>query len=348
MSLRLLTRDLSADSYVLAGWDLAICIALFFQGVLCAQFAHYINLSKRDTIGLKFLVAGLALMTAVRCCECLATMWLQNVTLFVNVEAALQLWRHWVPDADIMLEATGAVYVQIFFCRRLWASILCIALSAQHSSNIQAISRNAYIVIICLIFFALGFVSSAIATWFVFAGAITTTAAWVSLHFGIALCADFLLTGSTVFYLLRHYNASVLSRSPFAIRMKFLVRLTIQSAAPAAICTLANFVADMRLYLTDSQDPQYPQSFMVGRISILILPQLYAWSAMWTLNSREDIWATVDNPTYTVNLATSAAVLTDLQPMRGPHVGKHDTVPLQRTQNNSVPLRKVERFEPIV
>ncbi|KAF7364113.1 hypothetical protein MSAN_01070300 [Mycena sanguinolenta] len=297
MSSHLLPRPLSADSYRLAGWDLAICSALFFQGVLCAQFAHYIKLSKRDTIGLKIFVAGLALMTAVRCCQCIATMWLQNVTLFVNVKVALQLWMHWVPDAVVMLEATGAIYVQIFFCRRLWAS---------------AISRNAYIVIICLILFALGFASSVIGTVFLFTGHIATAAGWTSFHFGIALCADLLLTGSTVFYLLRHHNASVLSRSPFAIKMKFLMRLTIQSAAPAAMCTLANFVADMRLYLTESLDPQYPPSFMVACISLTILPQLYAWSAMWTLNSREDIWISVDNRTYTVNFATSTGVLTDL------------------------------------
>ncbi|KAF7364112.1 hypothetical protein MSAN_01070200 [Mycena sanguinolenta] len=347
MSPRLLIRYLPAESYVLGGWDLAICFALFFQGVLCAQFAHYVNLSKRDTIGLKIFVAGLALMTAVRCCQCLAIIWIQNVTLFVNVEAASQLWvHHWLPKANILLEATGAVYVQIFFCRRLWASVLFIALSAQHSSKMQAISRNAYIVIICLILFALGFVSSVIGTYFLFTGATTPTAGWVSLHFGIALCADLLLTGSTVFYLLRHYNASVFSRSPFAIKMKFLVRLTIQSAAPAAMCTLANFVADMRLYLTDSQDPHFSQSYMATCISITILPQLYAWSAMWTLNSREDIWV-VDNRTYTVNLATSG-VLTDLQHTRGPHVGEHHTVPLQGTQNNYIALRKVEQLEPIV
>ncbi|KAF7364111.1 hypothetical protein MSAN_01070100 [Mycena sanguinolenta] len=339
MSSRLLIRYLSADSYFLGGWDLAICFALFFQGVLCAQFTHYINLSKHDTIELKILVAGLALMTAVRCCQCIAIMWLQNVTLFLNVQAASQLWvHHWLPKANILLEATGAVYVQIFFCRRLWASILGFALSA--------ISRNACIVIICLILFAFGFVSSVIATYFLFTSAVTSTAAWVSLHFGIALCADLLLTGSTVFYLLRHYNASILSRSLFAIKMKFLVRLTIQSAAPAAMCTLADFIADMRLSLIGSQDPQFPQSYMVACISLTILPQLYAWSAMWTLNSREDIWV-VDNRTYTVNLATSG-VLTDLQSMRGPHVGEHETVPLRRIQNDFVPLRKVEQLEPIV
>ncbi|KAF7364110.1 hypothetical protein MSAN_01070000 [Mycena sanguinolenta] len=287
----------------------------------------------------------------MRCYECLATMWLQNVTLFLSVEAASQLRiGHWISNADVMLEATGAVYVQIFFCRRLWASAFCITLSAQHSSDAQTISRNAYIVIICLILFALGFVSAVTATYFLFTGAITSTAAWGFITFwNRAMCGS---SSDRKYGILlartppRHYNASVLSRSPFAIKMKFLVRLTIQSAAPAAMCTLANFIADMRLYLTGSHDPQFPQSYMAACISIVILPQLYTWSAMWTLNSREDIWV-VDNRTYTVNLATSG-VLTDLQPMRSPRVGEHETVPLQRIQNDYVPLRKVEQLEPIV
>ncbi|KAJ6478218.1 hypothetical protein C8R45DRAFT_1101607 [Mycena sanguinolenta] len=342
MSSRLLTRQLSADSYVLGGWDLAICFALFFQGVLCAQFAHYTSSSKRDSISLKIFVAGLALLAAVRCCQCLAIMWMQNVTLFGDVEAGSTFWtHHWIPRTNVMLEATGAVYVQIFFCRRLWASVLCIALSEQHSFNMQAISRNAYIVIACLIFFALGLITAVVGTFFLYANKITATAGCIALHLGIVLCGDLLLTGSTVFYLLRHYDASILSRSPFAIKMKFLVRLTIQSAAPAAICTFANFVADLKLYVTEISDPQ---SLMVAFILILILPQLYTWSAMWTLNSREDIWAAVDNRTYTVNLAISGAVATELQVVRSARAGENDTVPFQGTQNNRAPFKEAGKF----
>ncbi|KAF7367703.1 hypothetical protein MSAN_00834100 [Mycena sanguinolenta] len=323
MSSRLFIRELSANDYTRSGWDLAICVSLFFQGVLCAQFAHYMTLSKRDSIWLKLFVTGLAVLSVARCCQCLAIMWMQNVTLFPSVEAASTLWlRHWVPKSNIMLEATGALYVQIFFSRRLWAS---------------AISRNAYIVTICLIFFALGLVTAVVGTVCLFVNRITWTAGLISLHLGLVLCGDSLLTASTVFYLLRHYNASILSRSPFAIKMKLLVRLTIQSAAPAAICTFINLVADMRLFLDEIEDPR---ALMAAFILIIALPQLYAWSAMWTLNSREDIWVAVDNRTYTVNLATSA-VLADLRSVRGPHVGE---VPFQGTQNNFAPSRENEKL----
>ncbi|KAJ6478227.1 hypothetical protein C8R45DRAFT_360159 [Mycena sanguinolenta] len=326
MSSRLLTRQLSVESSTLGGWDLAICLALFFQGVLCAQFAHYASSSKRDSIGLKIFVAGLALLAAMRCCQCLAIMWMQNVTLFGDVEAGSTFgFNHWIPRTDVMLEATGAVYVQIFFCRRLWA-----------------ISRNAYIVIACLIFFALGLITAVVGTIFLFTDNITATAGCLALHLGIVLCGDLLLTASTVFYLLRHYEASILSRSPFAIKMKFLVRLTIQSAAPAAICTSANFVAEMKLYVTKINDPQ---SLIVAFILILMLPQLYAWSAMWTLNSREDIWAAVDNRTYTaVNLAISGAAATELQVVRSARAGENNTVPFQGTQNKRAPFREAGKF----
>ncbi|KAJ6457222.1 hypothetical protein C8R45DRAFT_1032965 [Mycena sanguinolenta] len=260
-------------------------------------------------------------MTAVRCCQCLAIMWIQNVTLFGNVEAAAQMWeRDWVSKMDVMLEATGAIYVQIFFCCRLWA-----------------ISQNAYIVIVCLIFFILGLVSAVVGTLFLFTGSMTTTAGWV-------LCGDLLLTGSTVFYLLRHSNASVVSRSPFAIKMKLLLRLTIQSAAPAAMCTLTNFVADIQLYVTETQDPQ---SLMVGFITTLTVPQLYAWSAMWTLNSREDIWVAFDNRPYTVNLGTSVASSADSETTNSPRVGENGTAARDVTQHNCA-CSKTEKLEQVV
>ncbi|KAJ6478243.1 hypothetical protein C8R45DRAFT_1076760 [Mycena sanguinolenta] len=273
-------------------------------------------------MGLKTFVAGLALMMAVRCCQCLAIMWIQNVTLFGDVEAGSHMWeRYWVSKTDVMLEATGATYVQIFFCRRLWASILSTPHSIQRSFNTQAIARNA-------------------------------PSVQVAIHLGIVLCGDLLLTGSTVFYLLRHSNTAFIpSRSPFAITMKLLLRLTIQmtvryqSAAPAALCTLTNFVADIRIYATEIQDPQ---SLMVGFITTLMIPQLYAWSAMWTLNSREDIRVAVDNRPYTtVNLGTSVAASADSQTENTPRVGENGTVSRQVSQHNCV-CGKAEKLTLVV
>ncbi|KAJ6457218.1 hypothetical protein C8R45DRAFT_564356 [Mycena sanguinolenta] len=297
MTSHFLPRQTAANSYILGGWDIAMCSTLFLQGVLYAQFAHYTNFSQRDSKRLKFFVTGLAFITTLKSTQALAIMWIQNVLMFGNVKVASQMWEHyWLVNLNTIFQATAAFYVQLFFCVRLWV-----------------ISRNRYLVIVCIILFTTGLLSAIVSTFFIFASthstfkksAIVTTAGWGSIHLGLVLSGDLLLTGSTVFYLLRHSNASVLSRGPFAITIKSLLRLTIQSAAPAAICALTNFVVDTRLYAVDAQ---VPQLLLIAFITVMVLPQLYAWSAMWTLNSREEILFAAENFSYTVNLGTSLAV----------------------------------------
>jgi hypothetical protein len=45
-----------------------------------------------------------------------------------------------------------------------------------------------------------------------------------------------------------------------------------------------------------------PGLVMINFIPNMILPQLYAWSAMWTLNSREEICVAAEGCSYTINL----------------------------------------------
>lgn len=66
----------------------------------------------------------------------------------------------------------------------------------------------------------------------------------------------------------------------------------IQSAAPAAVCALVNFGAAMVLNLTGDQ---VRVELMLSEISNMILPKLYAISAMWILNSRDDIRAALEH-----------------------------------------------------
>jgi hypothetical protein len=40
----------------------------------------------------------------------------------------------------------------------------------------------------------------------------------------------------------------------------------------------------------------------IAIVANMALPQLYAWSAMWTLNSREDIYLAAQNCPYTIDL----------------------------------------------
>ncbi|KAJ7878858.1 hypothetical protein B0H14DRAFT_3129942 [Mycena olivaceomarginata] len=249
--------------------------SLFLQGVLCAQFAHYTSRNKRDSIWMKLFVAGLALMTTLKSLQLLVMTWIQIVATFGNLEAGSHLLlTHWLSKITQTLEAITTFYVQMFFSRRLWA-----------------ISRNIYLVTICTILFSAALISCAVTTFYVFTASIESATGWSGAHLGIVLCGDLVLTGSTIFYLLRHSRACVLSHSPATSILNSLRRVTLQ----------ANFAADMRITTKIWE----PGLVLVAFITGIVLPYLYAWSAMWTLNSREEICLAAANYPYTFDLGLS-------------------------------------------
>ncbi|KAJ7314630.1 hypothetical protein DFH08DRAFT_429122 [Mycena albidolilacea] len=282
----MLFNQTGMETCMLGAWDLGACSCLFLEGVLCAQFAHYLSLNKRDSIWMKLFVAGLVLLTTLKSLQSLAMMWIQNVTLFGDREAASNIWqKHWVWYTSITLEAITAFYVQMFFCRRLWA-----------------ISRNVYLVITCITLFLFGLVSGVVMTFYIFTSTLEMAVRWIGIHLGVVLCGDLLLTGSTICYLLRHSHQCALTHGPAATILNRLRRLTLQSAAPAALCALINFAGDTRVNATTWM----PALAMVNFIPNMSLPQLYAWSAMWTLNSRAEICLAAEGCSYTINLLRTA------------------------------------------
>ncbi|KAJ6469291.1 hypothetical protein C8R45DRAFT_1105160 [Mycena sanguinolenta] len=247
---------------ILGGSDLATCFTLFLQGVLCSQFSRYKDSTKRDSVQIKLFVAGLALLTTLKTSECLAMMWTQNVTLFENANVASALKTAWYWRLAVLLKAAVPFYVQIFFCYRLWAS------------NISK----------CTLYLFTLDKSGLNVTY------------WVEMHMGFVVFGDLILTGSIVFWLLRHNKAQ--SR---------------QSAAPLTLCSLINFGVSMsRPSVHGTQ-----ASLILDFITTGILPQLYAWSAMWTLNSRDEI-AAGGNTRYTFDLGIASCAL-DVKNGQLPH-----------------------------
>ncbi|KAF7341023.1 hypothetical protein MSAN_02088000 [Mycena sanguinolenta] len=318
---------------ILGGWDLAICSVVFLQGVLCAQFAHFATLDRRDSMWLKFFVAGLALLTTMRSIHALAILWVQNVSFFANVDAASNMWTtHWLSRTSFVVGATTTFYVQMFFCHRLWAS---------------ALSRKAYIVILCTILFLFGLISAVIVTFFMFSSySVTTTSTWISIHLGVVLCGDLLMTGNTVFWLLRS-KEFVLSRGPTSTIIRSLLRVTVQrpiaikhqSAAPAALCASINFgttIGELRGWI--------PALLMVNFIAGLVLAQLYAWSAMWTLNSRDDICLAAQFSSFTVNLGMSVTTMSDSGTAQSLQTNENNLHP----HHGSDPRHKVDKLRPAV
>ncbi|KAJ6469294.1 hypothetical protein C8R45DRAFT_1105164 [Mycena sanguinolenta] len=258
---------------VLGGLDLGTCFTLFLQGVLCSQFSRYMDSVKRDSVQIKLFVAGLALLTTLKTSECLAMMWTQNVTLFENAKVASTLWQTtaWYSKLAVLLKAAVPFYVQMFFCYRLWAG---------------AISRNVYVVMICIMVFSFALVCGVLATVYLstIAKSRLNSFYWVELHMGVVVFGDLILTGSIIFWLLRH------NKTQFR-----------QSAAPLTLCSLINFGVSM-----SRPSVHGGQAFlMLNFITTGILPQLYAWSAMWTLNSRDEI-AAGGNTSYTIDLGIAS------------------------------------------
>ncbi|KAJ6554866.1 hypothetical protein B0H19DRAFT_1377543 [Mycena capillaripes] len=292
---------------VLGGWDLAICAVLFFQGVLCSQLVHYTRVNKHDSVWLKLFVAGLALLTTLKTIQALAMLWIQNVTMSGDLDTAAALWeKNWLFHLSLMSSAGIAFYVQTFFCYRLWA-----------------ICRNVYLVVSTLALFILALTSAAVAVFFAFTD-MHKSIYWIDAHLGAGMSGDFLLTGGIVFCLLRHSKV-VLPRRQTARMLDSLLRLTIQSAAPASACALINFIATMQLSRTGDW---VRTEMLLSDIANMMLPKMYAISAMWTLNSRQNIRAEIENGPTMQTLDLEAVVGrisgdtdTALDVVSGPRIG---------------------------
>ncbi|KAJ7238117.1 hypothetical protein B0H12DRAFT_1326914 [Mycena haematopus] len=263
---------------------------LFLQGVLSAQFVHYLNVNQRDSLWIKLFVAGLAVLTTLKSMQILAVEWLQDAGLFESLEAVTHLWySNWLSSSTIILGALIAFYVQMFFCHRLWV-----------------LSHNVALVAITMILFIFALASASVSTHFF--TDIPLTAAWYATFLGFTMGGDLLQTGGIVFHLLRH-SKDALARGPTASMLNSLLRMTIQSAAPSTICAFTNFVATAKTLPDDGSGPQLSAAWVIAAVTSVFLPKLYAVAAMWTLNTRDEIRSAAANPPTSPHFETTDAAL---------------------------------------
>ncbi|KAJ7070565.1 hypothetical protein C8F01DRAFT_383679 [Mycena amicta] len=261
----IMSQHLPVVTYVLGGWDLSICGDLLLQGTLFAQFAHYITLYKSDIAALRAFVYGLFFLTTLKTVQCIAIMWTQNVRYFADIGSAAGMFNdNWLEQINLGFVAFLAFYVQVFYCQRLWA-----------------LSKNVYVVIVVFAMFLFSLVAAFVAVAFTFANN-DRNRTWIAVHLGTVFAGDLILCGSTTYFLLKH-SKQVLPQT--AGMLNAILKLTFQSAAPAAICALVNLIGSQ----AGSHSQTANAYSMIAIIANDALPKLYAISAMWTLNSRKDI-----------------------------------------------------------
>ncbi|KAJ6595129.1 hypothetical protein DFH09DRAFT_1413056 [Mycena vulgaris] len=265
--------------YIFGGWNLGISADLVLQGVLFAQFAHYTTLYRKDIAALRVFVSVLLLITTLKSAQGLAILWIQNVQHFTDIAAAAG--DSWTFQINVALVALIAFYVQLFFCQRLWA-----------------ISKNIYVVASIIALFVFALLAAFISTAYNFEK-VARNSTWIAVHLGTVFAGDLLLCGSTVFFLTvcqfpilhaaQHLsgpqNHSKQALPQTAGMLNTILKLTFQSAAPAAVCELINLICST----SGNKDATANVSSMLAIISNNILPKLYAISAIWMLNSRKNI-----------------------------------------------------------
>ncbi|KAJ7032908.1 hypothetical protein C8F04DRAFT_1261481 [Mycena alexandri] len=267
--------------------DLTIGVDFFLQGVLCAQFAHYTNVNRRDSMWMKLFVAGLALLTTVKTAQVFAMISIQNATLSEHLEAAHQR----LAQMNLTLAAGIALYVQFFFCHRLWT-----------------LSHNVYIIVVAISLFIFAVIAASVAAYFF--NSRSTAGLLISLHLGLAMGGDILQTASIMFYLLVRVES--LQTNGIHAKLATPADDTGNPAVPGALCALVDFVST--LCTLQSESSTIPSTaFVVSVVANVMLPKLYAMAAMWTLNSRDEIRSAanaIEPPTHL-----------DLPSFRGMNVG---------------------------
>ncbi|KAJ6462742.1 hypothetical protein C8R47DRAFT_1327090 [Mycena vitilis] len=253
--------------YLLGPWLIGTSLELVLQGILFAQFVKYFGQFHDDPLGLRALVAGLALMTTVISVLQFALLWEEFAVHF----GTILRYQTSLTTGNGVIRAIAGLYVQCYFCSRLYL-----------------LSKKWYIVAPMVAIFIAAFVTSVIAAdAFRYKGEaqILRVPKWYTIYlpFPLTMAGDILLTSTTAYFLIR-CRKDVLPASVGVLNA--LIRLTFQTAAPATVCALIGFIFSLAF------PNVVPHARVVGTLAAnVILPKLYAFSMMWTLNAREHIRA---------------------------------------------------------
>ncbi|KAJ6616727.1 hypothetical protein B0H10DRAFT_1798878, partial [Mycena sp. CBHHK59/15] len=235
---------------------IGVCLALLLQGVLSSQFVNYFTWYHDDKSGLRIVVGILALLSVLKSIQAFVVVWIQFIVYFGDLKGAILLnSTAWWQLANPLMAAVIGAYVQCYFCFRLYV-----------------ISKRWYVVAPIATVFLFAFLSIVVATYYITTSNTVKISNW---------SGDVTMSMTTA-YFLDKTRKGVLPQTVGVISA--LVRLTFQTAAPAALCAMFD--------LTFSQVYPGGRTGIVSAAFNLALPQLYAISMMWTLNARRSIRAT--------------------------------------------------------
>ncbi|TFK31571.1 hypothetical protein BDQ12DRAFT_729439 [Crucibulum laeve] len=267
-------EELQQSMFLLGPWLIGCFLDILFQGVLFCQFTHYFEWHKDDKMTTRLSVIGLALITTLKSIQSFALIWIQLILNFQDLNGAVLLnYTSWWQTGNPLMVATIGAYVQTFFCHRLWLIS----------------SKNWWITLPIATVLVFAYISIIVATYYITLGAEASPqiAIWFANHLSTVFAGDLMVTLSTAYFLIMS-KKDVLPQTVGLITS--LIRLTFQTAAPAAVCAMFNLIFSQ---VYSGEDKLISTAFNQA------LPKLYAFSMMWTLNSRHSLRAGQSRNRYT-------------------------------------------------
>ncbi|KAK7443498.1 hypothetical protein VKT23_015671 [Stygiomarasmius scandens] len=289
-------EELHQAEFLLGPWLVGCYFDAFLQGILCCQVNNYFRHYPEDKKRLKIAVAGLAFLTTLKTVHCFALIWIQQIRHFTDLQGAIDLnyvawWQTGNPlfasldfsllqlQANIYIQvAIIGFFVQIYYCHRLYI------ISNRYAVVLPIFSIFVFsLIAICLaasgiadIIFIL-LLTPVPQTYYIGQRQDKNIALWFAVHLSTVCASDVLMAATTAAFLLRS-KKNVLPQTSGLITA--LVRLTFQTATPAAICALLNLIFS-QIYNGNEK--------IISTAFNTLMPKLYAISMMWTLNSRRRI-----------------------------------------------------------
>ncbi|KAJ6571184.1 hypothetical protein B0H19DRAFT_658011 [Mycena capillaripes] len=264
MSTVLTPEQVQAVNFNLGPWLIGSCLDLILQGVLSSQFVNYYTWYSDDKSSLRIIVGILILLTMLKSIQAFAVIWIMFIPYFGDVQGAILLnYTTWWQAGNPLMVAFLGLYVQSYFCFRLWV-----------------ISKKWFVVAPIAILFLFAFLSMAVATYYITTEENDAIRMWFASHLSSVFAGDIILSLTTAYFLLKT-KKDVLPQTAGLINA--LIRLTFQTAAPAALCAMFNLIFSQIAVISGSS--------LVSTAFNMPLPKLYAVSMMWTLNARRTISA---------------------------------------------------------
>jgi len=238
-------------------------VDFLLQGVVLSQIANYYGWCKEDKWVFRLAVAFLGFLTFLKSAQTFAIIWIQLIVDYGDLQKVVLLnFTAWWEIAHPLMVAGIGLYVQLYFCFRLWV-----------------ISKNWVVVAPSLIIFSFAVLAVSRATYYITEAEPIIVGHWFTAYLSAVFAGNVILSVTTTYFLLKVKQ----NCHPSSVGLiSAVVRLTFETAAPATICAMFNLIFAQVYTGNDG---------IVATAFNIALAKLYAISMMWTLNGRSTIRA---------------------------------------------------------